>query len=355
MCKEDLLFIHFSESEVTTEVKEVLLNYISERHPTVAIDKELFIDFLINMRNYIGGQSYPIMKLCHYFCENCIEDVQKGFPAIDFYLRDSNFLKSVPMEIIKSRCLQISVYLKEALVYFFLRPNELTSDNKFILFKTGYVENNTITSNLFLQLLLADSNIVTKIDDFVPKNIDDILVFAISDFKTHMFFDPITGFTSYERSIGTYFAALISRLPGIYLKPEMQFWKSDSSKRGSLPCVDLYLNSEFDVCIELLKNEDHLEEHLDRFISITGSYKLFKDNFVLLNFRFENKHPILSKLPKHYEYLIDKIYTFDYYSNSLYRGKTIFRENICKAMSYPTMGPTLNKIISDRDRETRDN
>jgi hypothetical protein len=41
LCKEDPLFIHFNESEVISDVKEVFLNYISDRHPTVVIDEGL--------------------------------------------------------------------------------------------------------------------------------------------------------------------------------------------------------------------------------------------------------------------------------------------------------------------------
>jgi hypothetical protein len=275
------LFIHFNESEVVNDVKEVLLNYISERHPIVVIDEKLFIDFLINMKNYIGGQSFPFMKLCHYFCENHINDVLKGFPAIDLYFRDGNFLHSDPMEKNKSRCLQISIPMKQALFNLFFRPNELTTDNMVILIKSGYVENDTITSNLFLQLLLADSTIVKKIVNDVPKTTEDVLVFAIKDFKTYMLFDPITKNTSYESSIGTHFSALLARIPGIYLKPEMQFPKSDNSKKEPLPCVDLYINGTLNICIELLMSKDKLVDHLDRFQSLSGSYEPFKDKFVL--------------------------------------------------------------------------
>jgi hypothetical protein len=199
-------------------------------------------------------------------------------------IRDSNFLKSVPMEIIKTRCLENSTYMKEALVNFFLHPNILTIDNKVTLFKSGYVEDGAITSYLFLQLLLADSTIVQKKGNDVPETIEDVLFLAIKDMKT----DPFTINTSYESSIGKHFAALLSRIPGIYLKPELQFPKSDITEKGPLPCVDFLINGKFNICVELLMNEDKLIEHLDRFQSLSGTYEKFKDQFVLLIFRSEN-------------------------------------------------------------------
>ena len=40
--KEDPLFIHFDDNEVLGEITEVFLNYISEKHPSVVVDRNIF-------------------------------------------------------------------------------------------------------------------------------------------------------------------------------------------------------------------------------------------------------------------------------------------------------------------------
>ena len=346
--KEGPLFIHFDDNEILGEITDVLLNFISEKHPSAVVDRNMFSEFLINLKNYIGGQAYPFMKLCHYFCENHISDVQQGFQAVDAYLRDSKFLESVPMQTILSRCFSYSSPLSSAFQNFFYNPQNLSSEEKLLLFKSGYVNEGEITSPLFLQLALADPTIILKNKSFAVDNIEDVILYAFEKFDPNVFIDPIRNGPSYERSIGTFFAAIISELPGLYLRPEMQFQRSGNTIiRGPVPCVDFYINSKFDICIELLRNENKLESHIDRFQLSTGSYKQFKDKFVLVNICLDNSHPILSTLPKHYASLIDKIYTFDFKTNSLYRGDKIIRHDVCKRI--PSMGKTLRNIITGDD------
>ncbi len=62
-----------------------------------------------------------------------------------------------------------------------------------------------------------------------------------------------------------------------------------------------------------------------------------------MNIRFDNRRPILSSLPEHYENLVEKIYTFDYNTNSLYRGRAVIQNDVSKRI--PSMGETLRRII----------
>ena len=251
------------------------------------------------------------------------------------------------MQTILSRCFSYSCPLSGAFHKFFYNPQNLSSEEKSLLFKSGHVYEGEITSPLFLQLALADPTIVSKNKSFDVDNIEDVIRYAFEKFDPNFFFEPIRSSNSYERCIGTCFAAIISELPCVYLRPEMQFERSGNTKKGPVPCVDFYTNSKFDICIELLMNEDKLESHIDRFQLSTGSYKQFKDNFLLVNICLGNSHPILSTLPKHYASLIDKIYTFDFKTNSLYRGDKIICHDVCKRI--PSIGKILRNIISGDD------
>ncbi len=325
--KEPSNFIFFSEEEVKDEVFTAFKNYIASRHPTKTINDAKLLEVLLGIRTYTGGHAFPLMRLCHYVFDEHFNVVMEGYNAVEKLFRPSTFMDLPVMKEIKGRCFNFEEPERKSLRNYLSDPTKFSAEDQLVISKFGFMEGGKILSELFLQFVYANKSIFPE-DMYIASNIEDVIVFALSNFTSDLFMEPDRFNYAYENSVGFFFGSKLAKIPGIYLKPQVQVVKEERTA-GHLPCLDFYVNGKFDICIEIIKNTSKLESHIDRFEASGGAYKHFQNNYVILDFQMDKK-PILSTLPKKYEYLAEKIFTFSYHENCLYKGRVAKFPLVCK-------------------------
>ncbi len=349
--KQASSFIFFSEEEVSNEIFEIFKRYVASRHPATPINEAKLLDVLLGIWSYTGGHAFPFMHLCHYVCDKHINLVMEGYKAIDKLFRPASFMSSPIMNKLIERCFSFESPIRDALRKYLSSPSQFSYEDQRLISKFGFMENGRVLSDLFLQVVYADPFIFRKAA-VVASNIEDAIAYALRNFTNDRFMEPDRINYAYENSVGFYFGAQLATIPGIYLKPQVQVARVDRNKPGHLPCVDFYVNGKLDVCIEIIRNTSNFEKHLDRFESNAGEYRHFRDNYVILDFQMDNK-PILSTLPTKYEHLKEKIFTFSYLENCLYKGRIPIFPNICKDLhvdNCKNLGNSMQRYVDEKKR-----
>ena len=137
-----------------------------------------------------------------------------------------------------------------------------------------------------------------------------------------------------ENSISFYFGLKIAEIDKLYISPQLVKSRSNDnnqpeSTRGHSRTVDFYLNSNLNICLEVVRNSNNLEDHINRFIKPTGQYHnsvINENNFAILdiltsakgkpyNEDFDNK---TLETPVDYHKWKDKLYTYDPWKRKLY-------------------------------------
>lgn len=102
--------------------------------------------------------------------------------------------------------------------------------------------------------------------------------------------------------------------------------------------VDFYVNGRIDTALEVIRNATRtvkggskgastdIDDHLERF---TSGDKYVFNQFALLNFALKGDRPVLPRDKTHH----DKVYTYVYADNALYRGNNCIRRNAVDMIS----------------------
>ncbi len=351
--KEEPSFLFFSEDEVESELLPLCKDYLTSQYLEVENSEGLLLEAIDKVRQFTSGQAFPLLSLCHYLCSEHPQLVVKGEEAVDAHFRNQSFMNSnIIKDRIIPRCYAFSIQFGSALKTFFENPSNLSDSSRFLLVKSGLInEARDVSSNLFVQVALASTDIFLKTE--TANTIDEVIIHSIRQFSLDKFMEPDGSTNAYENAIGFYFGAHITKLKDIFVKPEVQIYKPGKKYRGHLPCVDFYIDGRFDMCIELVRNGDKLNEHVERFELPTGAYYHFRNNYVIVNFQIIDEGPVLSNLLEKYEKISNNIFTYMVSERALYRGRNKIFQNLeeGKTVSHPILGSVMQTYANPNRKE----
>ena len=118
----------------------------------------------------------------------------------------------------------------------------------------------------------------------------------------------------------------IASIKSLYISPQHKVPKVDSSKRGTAPTIDVYVNGNIDCYVEIVKDSSLLKNHFEKFESVKDMYASRKNKqYVILDIKLAEFEPAL--VASNYK---NCLYTFVKSKNSLFHGDKLIKSNVSK-------------------------
>jgi hypothetical protein len=306
----------FDEKSVAYFTDLLKANVVNHSLDQVTHSKTL--EILMELWSYTGGQMYPFVTIAKYACESHADDCLNG--CIQSLICNQEFYNSNTYKTIVSRSLAVSLKAKNAAKDIYVHGAVSFSAANAIS-REGYWDSTRqwFISNLFMSYLFQS----TENKLIIPQsctNVEHLLTLALQNFTEAHFHQSDNSIERYENALGYYFGASLSSYQ-LYVSPQHIIPKAIKTS-GPEPCVDYFINGNFNIFIELIKDGTTatIAEHLQRFTASNGKYSAIKGNFVLLDFQITAKKVELTNN--------DKIFTFVKKTNTLYRGRKIIKKDV---------------------------
>ena len=314
-----------------------------------AIAKDISPDMVEYVSKFLlshcGGHVYPVLAFMEHFFTN---DAAKKFLIEDYvfhkYFSGPEFANSPVYQEVCARCFQeiydhpLSI---EALSRVLSGRGNATDVHTLTHMGWWDPDKHDVISAVFLNEYLArgvsllppDESMYLVASDSPEDNIEKLIIGGLSRMEPHDFITT-SGNWPIENALSHNWACSVKSLFGnVHLKFQHPI-------NGSW--IDFALNGFVNGYVEVLRNARRTEregvkpgsqdinEHLERFL--TGAYR-GKKHFALLNFAIEGK----IVLPNDTEYH-KNVYTYNYVTNSLYRGEELIRFPAVAKRSCPPVG-----------------
>ena len=292
------------------------------------------------MLHFTGGHIYPFLKLCEHFITN-FDVLQLDSQLMQQFVASQIFKESPLYKSIFVRCFDsgdiadfaVRVYGNEDSFRPYddavrhLREFGLWDDTKnfFIsnLFETVVL--NDYLKNIPEESLVINSSVeyeelkimMMKPDDYESSDIlEKVIIVGLRSTMTEIDFVLPNGQNRLESAISHAFTKRLARLKSLHIAPSFQV---DSG------WIDYFLNGRINSYLELLRNGDRVQAHVDRFKK-GGTYESVgsNGNYALLDIELKSLDPKSIEL----KIATPKFYTFVRMSNSLYLGSTLIKTNV---------------------------
>lgn len=312
------------------------------------------------MLHFTGGHIYPFLKLCEHFITN-FDVLQLDSQLMQQFVASQIFKESPLYKSIFVRCFDsgdiadfaVRVYGNEDSFRPYddavrhLREFGLWDDTKnfFIsnLFETVVL--NDYLKNIPEESLVINSSVeyeelkimMMKPDDYESSDILEKVIIVGLSTMTEIDFVLPNGQNRLESAISHAFTKRLARLKSLHIAPSFQV---DSG------WIDYFLNGRINSYLELLRNGDRVQAHVDRFKK-GGTYESVgsNGNYALLDIELKSLDPKSIEL----KIATPKFYTFVRMSNSLYLGSTLIKTNVA---SIPSPNIPINSSIKKRSFTT---
>ena len=338
-----------------------LVEYIKTDDKSDKSDKVMTGDALKEVvyaiRELTGGHAYPCVKMVEYIIYGKEYKGEFNVNSVTDHLSSLEFSNCISGGQINNRCFGgLNDISEEVRLYL---SNKLYSSEQLVRRGILYKVNGKMVfiSNYFASFCLNKFEIkeLGRGEDFADNDTPEvkaekIIAVGLRYMEHSDFYSGQT--VKHENGIGFSWAYNVrSVFPDVYIYAQP---KTPGNPRS---IVDFYINSRLNLAVELVLSASRYEKEPENSMSIQTKLGKFQEggvydcyeNPVVLNFELHDKEAVVSptlptqdvyvpanekeQLPakciyKFNESDANKVVTFDYHSNKLYRGKSIIRNNV---------------------------
>jgi hypothetical protein len=292
--------------------------------------------------HYTSGHMFPMLKFCEHIFDPAQSDHLGDYGK---YLTSKAFYDHKDFVGVRKRCFSKPPFDP---IYKILHGGVLLDINTNVLDQLGYwnVEKEWFISNCFIDIIFntvikGKRNIVSDVS-FYNLPVEDKIEKIITTGLTHMtptdFEEPLDpNLEKYEDAIGFCWGWNIKTyLTQLHIASQVQI--PGDNKTGKNPCIDFVCNGENDIGFELIRNGTAAmcKDHADRF---KNKYKRWRESGVILNFIISGDESV----EKLYESPTIPIFHYLKETNTLYKGKKIFKHGVSQHISTPPISTTPSK------------
>jgi len=326
------------------DLPQLIEHWSGERHPEEVVHPvcECLLEFT-------GGHLYPFTHLAEYLF-NQDQVSLLSMKDILQHLRSDEFSTHEVMVNIKRRCFEGTTHvplLTAARKVFLLDVfkgsdfRELVEPLEAMAFwdnKANWFISDLLTCHLYTLVTKEDTNkdaiFVDEKNDW-ESTAEDLVIHGLTNMEQKDFEDPTSANFRFENGLGILWGYHVGcAFKNLYASPQTQV------SHHSPSTVDWYFDSRLNMAVELIRNgrpgglqERHgLNSKFQKF-SKGGLYSQW-ERYIVLNFEMEKKDPTMPTI----EYNPDRLYTFVFQTNSLYRGKVLIKNNVVRALGVPHQG-----------------
>jgi hypothetical protein len=317
-----------------SEDMEELIDVFVKQNEGRDISREVITDICHFICDYSGGHMYPMLK----FCEHIFDIAQKEYlDNYSKYLTSKNFFNHEDCQEVRRRC--FDNLPRDPFIKILRRQPELT-DPIDKLNNAGYWNEEKrwfiskfLVDIIFNTMIIRNIEFVGDVNFFemsVENKIEKIIETGLSQMTPCDFKEPIDkNVVSYEEAIGDRWAYYIRTcFPLLHVATQVQ--GLGGKIKGKKPCIDIVCNGKGDVGFELVRNgtKKMCKEHSDRF---DDKYKRWQNSGAILNFIINGDETVENL------YESEKIPVFHFLlgTNTLYKGKKIFKNGVAKIPTPP--------------------
>jgi hypothetical protein len=297
------------------------------------VSREIITDICHYICDYTGGHMYPMLKFCEHIFDKAQSDCLDNYSK---YLTSKNFFNHEDCQEVRRRC--FNSLPADPFIKILRRQRDLT-DSIEKLNNAGFWNEEKrwfiskfLVDIIFNKMITVNIEFVNDVNFFemsVENKIEKIIETGLSQMTEIDFKDK--NVVSYEEAIGDRWAFYIRTcFPLLYVAAQVQ--GLGGGKKGKKPCIDIVCNGKGDVGFELVRNgtAKMCEEHANRF---DNKYDRWKNSGAILNFIISGNETVENL----YESKTIPIFHFLMSTNTLYKGKKIFKNGIANIPTPPVI------------------